>query len=137
MKFPANMPNGRSVASARQMIALPLKQDGSVRARFRHSRQGARDLPSDPAALFCWSSPTGLEFGGSSRPMAEIVNLRLARKARTRSTATSRAAVNRGRFGRTLADKNLERSREEKREREFESHRRDPGRQVGGSRGRQ
>ena len=65
--------------------------------------------------------------------MAEIVNLRLARKSRTRSTATSRAAVNRGRFGRTLADKNLERSREEKREREFESHRRDPGRDPGGS----
>jgi len=66
--------------------------------------------------------------------MAEIVNLRLARKARTRSTATSRGAVNRVRFGRTLADMNLERSREAKREREFESHRRDPGRKPDGSR---
>lgn len=66
--------------------------------------------------------------------MAEIVNLRLARKARTRSKAASRAAENRVRFGRTLADKSLERSREEKRERELESHRREPGRNPDGSR---
>lgn len=66
--------------------------------------------------------------------MAEIVNLRLARKARTRAKAESRAAENRVRFGRTLADKSLERSREEKRERELESHRRDPGRKPDGTR---
>jgi hypothetical protein len=66
--------------------------------------------------------------------MAEIVNLRLARKARTRSKAVSRAAENRVRFGRTLADKSLERSREEKRAREFELHRRDPRRKPDGSR---
>ena len=66
--------------------------------------------------------------------MAEIVNLRLARKARTRSKAASRAAENRVRFGRTVADRSLERFREEKREREFESHRRDPGRNPDESR---
>jgi hypothetical protein len=66
--------------------------------------------------------------------MAEIVNLRLARKARTRSKAASRAAENRARFGRTMADKSLERSRTEKRERDLESHRREPGRNPDGSR---
>ena len=66
--------------------------------------------------------------------MAEIVNLRLARKARTRSKAASRATENRVRFGRTLADKSLERSRKEKRERDLEAHRRDPGRNPDGSR---
>ncbi len=66
--------------------------------------------------------------------MAEIVNLRLARKARTRSKAASQAAENRVRFGRTVADKSLERSREEKRERDLELHRRDPGRNPDESR---
>jgi hypothetical protein len=66
--------------------------------------------------------------------MAEIVNLRLARKARARAKDASRAAENRVRFGRTAANKSLERSREEKREREFESHRRDPGCKPDGSR---
>lgn len=66
--------------------------------------------------------------------MAEIVNLRLARKARTRSKAASRAAENRVRFGRTMADESLARSREEKRERDLESHRRDPGRNPDRSR---
>lgn len=65
--------------------------------------------------------------------MAEIVNLRLARKARTRLRAASRAAVNRVRFGRTLAGKSLDRSREEKRQREFEAHHRDPGRDRDGA----
>ena len=66
--------------------------------------------------------------------MAEIVNLRLARKARTRSKAASRAAQNRVRFGRSGAEKSLTRAREEKRARELESHRREPGRNPDGSR---
>ena len=59
--------------------------------------------------------------------MAEIVNLRLARKARTRTKAASRAAENRVRFGRGGAEKSLARARKEKRKRELDSHRRDPG----------
>ena len=66
--------------------------------------------------------------------MADIVNLRLARKARARSKAASRAAENRALFGRSGADKSLVRAREQKRERELESHRRDPGRNPDGSR---
>ena len=66
--------------------------------------------------------------------MAEIVNLRLARKARMRSKAASRAAENRVLFGRSGAEKQLVRAREEKRKRELESHRRDPGRKPDGSR---
>lgn len=37
--------------------------------------------------------------------MAEIVNLRLARKARARNTAGADAAANRAKFGRNKADK--------------------------------
>ena len=66
--------------------------------------------------------------------MAEIVNLRLARKVRARAKAASHAAQNRVRFGRSGAEKSLTRAREEKREREFESHRREPGRNPEGSR---
>ena len=66
--------------------------------------------------------------------MAEIVNLRLARKARTRSKGASRAAQNRVRFGRSGAEKSLTRAREEKRVRELELHRREPGRNPDGSR---
>jgi hypothetical protein len=37
--------------------------------------------------------------------MAEIVNLRAARKAKARADAASKAAANRARFGRTKAEK--------------------------------
>lgn len=60
--------------------------------------------------------------------MAEIVNLRLARKARARTQAASQATENRARFGRSATEKKLERAREEKRERALDSHRRDPDR---------
>ena len=66
--------------------------------------------------------------------MAEIVNLRLARKARMRSKAALRATQNRVRFGRSSAEKSLTRAREEKRKRALESHRREPGRDPDGSR---
>lgn len=42
-------------------------------------------------------------------PMAEIVNLRQARKARARIAAGKAAAANRLRFGRTKAEKERER----------------------------
>jgi hypothetical protein len=41
--------------------------------------------------------------------MGEIVNLRLARKARTRTTAEKNAAQNRAKFGLTKAEKVLQR----------------------------
>ena len=37
--------------------------------------------------------------------MAEIVNLRLARKARDRSRAADQAAENRAKYGRTVSDR--------------------------------
>jgi hypothetical protein len=60
--------------------------------------------------------------------MAEIVNLRLARKARARSQAASAAAANRIRFGRKAGQRHLDRSTKEKRERELDAHRLDPDR---------
>jgi hypothetical protein len=40
--------------------------------------------------------------------MADIINLRQARKARTRSEAEARAATNRARFGRTAQERQAE-----------------------------
>lgn len=40
--------------------------------------------------------------------MAEIINLRLARKAHKRSKAESQAQANRAKFGRTKAERNLQ-----------------------------
>lgn len=42
---------------------------------------------------------------GSDRPMAEIVNLRQARKQKRRDDKERRAAGNRAKFGRTKAEK--------------------------------
>lgn len=42
---------------------------------------------------------------GNNRTMAEIVNLRLARKARSRAKAAADAAENRARHGMTAADR--------------------------------
>ena len=41
--------------------------------------------------------------------MAEIINLRLARKARKRSDAESQADANRAKFGRTKAERTVQR----------------------------
>ena len=46
--------------------------------------------------------------GRHRRAMAEIVNLRLARKARARAAATTEAAANRARFGRSKGEKLIE-----------------------------
>lgn len=40
--------------------------------------------------------------------MGEVVNLRLARKAKARSAGQTQAAANRARFGRTAGEKALE-----------------------------
>lgn len=60
--------------------------------------------------------------------MAEIVNLRAARKARDRARARAAADENAARFGRTKALKALEKARTEKARETLEAHRREePG----------
>lgn len=46
--------------------------------------------------------------------MVEIVNLRMARKARERARAAQQAAENRAKFGRTRAQKDKERAEAER-----------------------
>jgi membrane protein involved in colicin uptake len=55
--------------------------------------------------------------------MAEIVNLRMARKRKAREEAAAAAAEARAKHGRTKAERDLERARAEKAEREAEAHR--------------
>jgi hypothetical protein len=57
--------------------------------------------------------------------MAEVINLRLARKARRRAKAAGAAAENRARAGRSAAEKGLDRVRKESLERRLDSHRLD------------
>jgi len=57
--------------------------------------------------------------------MAEVINLRLARKARRRAKAAGAAAENRARAGRGAAERSLDRVRKESLERRLDSHRLD------------
>jgi len=57
--------------------------------------------------------------------MAEIVNLRMARKARKRAKAELQAAENRAKFGRTKAEKAKDRADTERMAREVEGARRE------------
>lgn len=50
-------------------------------------------------------------------PMAEIINLRLARKARDRAAATRTAEANRAKFGRTKAERAADVAERERAER--------------------
>ncbi len=60
--------------------------------------------------------------------MAEVVNLRAARKARERAEARAAADENAARFGRTKALKALEKARAEKARATLAAHRREePG----------
>ncbi len=60
--------------------------------------------------------------------MAEVVNLRAARKARERAEARATADENAARFGRTKALKALEKARAEKARAALDAHRREePG----------
>lgn len=59
--------------------------------------------------------------------MAEIINLRRARKAKERVAATSQAAANRQRFGRTKAEKLTEAQERERVTRIVEGARLEPG----------
>ena len=55
--------------------------------------------------------------------MAEIVNLRLARKRKARDEAADAAAQARAKHGRSKAEKTLDRARADKAERDVEAHR--------------
>lgn len=57
--------------------------------------------------------------------MAEIINLRKARKQRERAAKEAEAATNRAAHGRTKADKSLSAAREEKAQRDLAGHKRD------------
>lgn len=57
--------------------------------------------------------------------MTEIVNLRLARKARARSEKEADAAKNRAKFGMPKAQRKLARARDELDEKQLEGHRLD------------
>ena len=57
--------------------------------------------------------------------MAEVINLRLARKARARNQAQGEAAANRAKFGRTAGEKAREAADKERADRLLDGARRD------------
>lgn len=57
--------------------------------------------------------------------MAEIVNLRQARKAKARAGKQAAAAENRVRFGRTKAERDAEAARRQLADKGLDGHRRD------------
>lgn len=57
--------------------------------------------------------------------MAEIVNLRQARKAKARAEKDQAAEANRAKFGRTKAERDLQRKLSDKQNRDLDSHKRD------------
>ena len=57
--------------------------------------------------------------------MADIVNLKAARKAREREAARLLADANSVKFGRTKAEKDLEKARAEKARRDLDGHARE------------
>jgi hypothetical protein len=59
--------------------------------------------------------------------MAEIVNLRRARKDRARRVAEKQAEANRLAFGRSRAERDAATRENARAERHIEGHRRDPG----------
>ena len=58
--------------------------------------------------------------------MAEIINLRQARKHKARADKEARASENRIAFGRTKAEKNLTKAEQDLAKSRLESHKRDP-----------
>ena len=58
--------------------------------------------------------------------MAEIVNLRRARKDRVRAQADHQAQINRAAFGRTKSERAFSDAQRELAERRIEGHKRDP-----------
>ena len=57
--------------------------------------------------------------------MADVVNLRLARKSRERAKARAEGDENAARFGRTAALKELEKARADKARASLDAHKRD------------
>lgn len=58
--------------------------------------------------------------------MAEILNLRQARKAKARAEQETEAAANRARFGQTKAEKQSKAARKALTEKTLDAHRREP-----------
>lgn len=58
--------------------------------------------------------------------MADVINLRRARKAKAREDAAAKAAENRARFGRTKAQKAQDEDERRRAERKLDGHQRDP-----------
>ena len=58
--------------------------------------------------------------------MAEIVNLRAARKARARSEREAEAEANRRKFGRTKAEKQADAAEKDRAGRALDAHKREP-----------
>ncbi len=61
--------------------------------------------------------------------MAEIINLRRARKAKSRADATAEADANRVRHGRTLAEREAEAAEEARRDHLLDGAKRDLGKE--------
>jgi hypothetical protein len=57
--------------------------------------------------------------------MSDIVNLNKARKAKARATKKARADANAAKFGRTKAEKTLERAKADKAHSDLDAHRRE------------
>jgi hypothetical protein len=57
--------------------------------------------------------------------MAEIVNLRAVRKARDRQAARAKGDENAAKFGRSKAEKDLEKAQAEKTRRDLDGHERE------------
>ena len=57
--------------------------------------------------------------------MAEIVNLRAAKKARQRAEARAKGDENAAKFGRAKAEKDLEKTRAQKAQRDLDGHERE------------
>ena len=58
--------------------------------------------------------------------MAEIVNLRAARKARARSDREAKAEANRRKFGRTKSEKQADAAEKDRAGRALDAHKREP-----------
>ena len=58
--------------------------------------------------------------------MAEVINLRMARKARARAASTKSAEANRAKFGRSKGDKTAQQAEAARRERDLDGAKRDP-----------
>jgi hypothetical protein len=101
------------------------RQDRQDRAQERH-----HTAPGGHRAWLCrWRDlrphRAARRYGGPQGLMAEIVNLRQAKKQAARKAARAKGDENAAKFGRTKAERDLERARADKAARDLEGHRRD------------